>query len=188
MAFTRTTKRGIDLALAAIGAIGITAWFIVKQADRDIKFILLVLFGSFGTLYLFISQITKFIYEASLKKDIDVPVDSVKIVTKADGTSETVSTTSGTNIAAFALKLRNDLYDTPFSGHNADVWYQATLLSDTDLSSVYNYWNKEYFSEYSESLVGAINDDYFDAMGFISNSAYHYKDIVLAKLAKLGAR
>lgn len=188
MAFSKSTKRGIDYSIPSLAAFGAVWFFITKSKDRNIAFILLVLVLVFVFTYAITTQVTKQIYEASKKKNVDVPLDNVKVVTEPDGSSKIVGSVSAENISQITKALRDDIYDTPWTGHDDNVWWKTSLLSDSDMGAVYNHWNKEYYSEHGESLVEAIKAEVFLSGFFGGSGAYIFKETVLAKLAKIGAK
>ena len=187
MKFSKSTKRSIDYAVPSLLAFGAVWYFIKHTKDRDIKFILLVLILVFVFAYALTTQITKVFYEAAKKVDVDVPIDAVKVIKNTDGSTTTVGAVSNVDIGALTRKLREDIYNTPWNGHNDQLWWETSLLSDSDLASVYNNWNKNYYSEHGESFTEAIKAEVFLSGFFGGSNAYVFKETVLAKLSKIGA-
>lgn len=188
MAFTQSTKRAIDYTVPSLAAFAAVWWFITKSKDRDVKFIVLVLLLVFVMAYAITTQTTKAVLAASQKKNINVPLDNIKIVTDSEGKSTIVGSVSSENITQITQALRNDIYDTSWiTGHDTDLWWKVSLLSDSDIAAVQNQWNKDFYDEYSESLLTAIKRETFTS-GLFGGGAYYYKELVIAKLTKLGAK
>lgn len=188
MAFSKSTKRAIDYSIPSLAAFGAVWFFITQTKDRDIKFIILVLVLVFVFTYAITSQITKAAMEASLKKNVNVPLDNIKVSTDTTGKETIVGAVSSENISQITQALRDDIYDTSFLGHDSDLWWKVSLLSNSDMGAVYNQWNKDFYSEHSESLVKAIKNEIFLSGFFGGDGAYFFKETVLGKLASIGAK
>ena len=57
--------------------------------------------------------------------------------------------------------LFDDIEGVAWTGHNGDLYKQLNLLSDSDIVKVMNDWNKRYFGRHSETLLQAINNEYY---------------------------
>ena len=65
--------------------------------------------------------------------------------------------------------------------HDIDIYNELITLSDTNLVKVMNDWDKRYFSKHSETLLQAINGEYY----FLDDN--DIIDALKARLTKLEA-
>jgi len=70
-----------------------------------------------------------------------------------------IPTDRKTQLEGMAKSLYNDMYDTPYSGHNSDVYKAADVLSDVELIYLSQYYRR--YLTRGNSLWLDISDDWF---------------------------
>lgn len=183
MAFTKNSKGAIDLVVPSLGSIATAFYFITKQKDRDVKFLVLILILVFALLYAITTQVTKAILIAG-EKPADVPLTGDKSSGINSTTGESVP--GGFDTEGWVDRLKRDVY-APVLGisiRDADLYAKMVLFGNDDLIKMWNLWKDKYFEEHGETMTEAIAGEWF----VYGSAVYSNKETIISRLRKLGLR
>lgn len=155
MALDRSTKKAIDLT-APVLLTGIAVFYSMKRT-KDWRYLVAIGLISFIILYVLITQATKLLITVAERPDhVNVPPDASGGIDSAFDASPWVE------------NLHDDLYKSWFSAftRNTSLYENMSKLSNANLVKIYNLWNDRYFDEEKETIVAAIDRDYFYGAAF----------------------
>lgn len=138
MAIKWSTKEEIDKIIPLLGS-AYVAYYLYKEKENDVKKVALYSLVAYATLYFLTSYITESAYK---KSEPPVPTG---------GGCDTYSPNS------LAKQLKEDI-DCSLCLRDRSLYQELISLSDCQLITLYNHWNKEYSDDFG-SLPIAIKGE-----------------------------
>lgn len=173
MAFTKETKKTIDLLVPAVLTAYVGYFFYTKNG-KNWQSIAIAAGIAFLLSYIIVSQITKAVYAAATKpEDLDIKPDL-----SSGGTGSVF------NPATYTDRLKKDIYSYGF--RDASIYADLVALSTAELVQVYNDWNERYYSLDSETMIQAMNGESY-GIGFLNETPTNVKNII-KRLTDQGAK
>ncbi len=122
------------------------------------------------------SNIRGWIKRKTQKQDIDLTPDEKILV--AEG-KKPLTDAKEAYLKSLAQLLHSDIYDTPITGHNSDLYIETNGLSDTELRFMSEYYRK-YITK-GEYLATDIDNEIYSPFTNIDS-------LIMARLAKVGEK
>lgn len=179
----RNSKKAIDLVVPSLGSIATAFYFITRQKDRDVNFLVLILVLVFVLLYAATTQVTKAILSAQERpKDVATTGDKSSGINSTTG----VASTGGFDVEGWVDRIKRDIYAPVFgvSVRDADLYAKMVLFGNDDLINMWNKWKEKYFGEYGETMTEAIEAEWF----VYGSAVYNNKNTIIDRLKKLGCK
>lgn len=177
----KNTKKGLDLVIPSMGAIGTAFYFITRKDDRDVKFLILIIALVFVLLYAVTTQVTKAIIIAGEKpEDVKGTGDTSSAINSTTGAK------TGFDADGWADRVKRDVY-APFWGvsvRDADLYEKMVLFGNDDLINMWNAWKKKYFEEHGETMTEAIDAEFIVPFSAVATN----RDKIVKRLKTLGCR
>ena len=161
------------MATPAIAAIGQTALTVLKSKWFWIGLVILILLITIIKSW---SKIRDWIKEKTQKEDVELTEDEQK---RLEETGKALSNKTKADLKGLSQLLYSDIYDTPITGHDSDLYKQSLNLTDSELKFMSKYY-KDHISA-GVYLFEDIDNEIFSPLTNIDSR-------LMARLAKIGEK
>lgn len=181
--FSEGTKSTVDIVAPVAGG-GLLFYYLYKKEGQSVQKAGITAAVVAVILYVIVTQVTKRILGAAQK-----PSDLPGVIDTPGGVDTSGNTAGGTfNAVSWAKRIYDDIK--PLNiwfgyGHDAQLYADMVLLSNQNLTAIYNEWQANYYSKYgNKTLVQALKAESFPNL---FNGTNDKVTIILNRYAQLGA-